>query len=74
MTNNPTLDQQRELLRKHMEVNGITQNELATMIGRSPKHVSHVLTGRSGTHELDYWAWVLGLKFTVKLVKRGDDE
>lgn len=71
--NAPTMQQQRTLLLGHMEKHKITQAELATMIGRSSKHVNQVLQGRAGTHELDYWAWVLGVEFHVTLRELNGD-
>lgn len=71
--NAPTMQQQRALLLEHMQARGITQTELAQMIGRSVKHVNQVLQGRAGTHELDYWAWVLGMRYKVSIVERDDD-
>jgi plasmid maintenance system antidote protein VapI len=56
----------------HIEDNDISQAELARLIGRTPKHVNQVLHGKSGTGELDYWAWVLGMKFDVSLSQRSD--
>lgn len=57
-----------DLLMEHMAAIGITQAELARRIGRTPKHVNQVVHGKSGTGELDYWAFVLGLRFDVSLV------
>ncbi len=64
---NLAIDQQRELIRSHMQRTGVNQSQLATMIGRSQKHVSRVLTGKAGTAELDYWAFILGMRFVVTL-------
>lgn len=65
-----TFTQQRTLLADHMQAQNVTQADLARMIGRSAKHVNQVLNGNAGTHELDYWAWVLGLEFHVTLTAR----
>lgn len=43
----------------------ITQAELARRLGRTEKHVSKVLNGKSGSMELDYWLWVLDHEFVV---------
>ncbi len=64
---NLAIDQQRELIRSHMQRTSVNQSQLATMIGRSQKHVSRVLTGKAGTAELDYWAFILGMRFVVTL-------
>lgn len=64
------IDQQRALIRQHLAECGITQAQLAKMIGRTEKHVSRVLTGQAGTAELDYWAFVLGLEFEVTVRRR----
>jgi len=53
-----------------MDAHSITQAELARLIGRTPKHVNQVLNGKAGTGELDYWAFVLGMRYEVKLVWR----
>lgn len=71
--NAPTLQQQRRLMLEHMRTNGITQTELANMIGRSVKHVNQVLQGNAGTHELDYWAWVMGMEYLVTMQRRNGD-
>ena len=63
-----TLDKQRALILAALEEDGLTQAEFARRLGRTQKHVSQVLTGKAGTHELDYWAWVLGRQFVVDLV------
>lgn len=55
------------LLREWMEANGVSQAELARLTGRTAKHINTVLGGKAGTGELDYWAFVLGLRFTVGL-------
>lgn len=68
--NTPTFAQQRELLRERMATDGVTQAELANMVGRTAKHVNQVLNGKSGTYELDYWAWVLGLEYHVTITER----
>ena len=59
------IDQQRYLIKVALKERGITQAQLAKMIGRTEKHVSAVLNGKAGTAELDYWAFVLGVHFVV---------
>jgi transcriptional regulator with XRE-family HTH domain len=66
--------QMAKLLRDHMDANGITQAELCRLIGRTPKHVNMVLNGRAGSIELDYWAWALGMRFTVSLVPLDEEQ
>ncbi len=67
MSGELTPAKQARLLREHMTANGITQAQLARLIGRTEKHVSQVFNGKAGTGELDYWAFVLGLQFYVAL-------
>lgn len=62
-----TTDQQLELLRTEMERQGITQAELARRLSRTPQHINRVLAGRTQTSELDYWAFILGMEFELKL-------
>jgi transcriptional regulator with XRE-family HTH domain len=48
---------------------GMTQSEFARRVGCSEKHLSRVITGldtASGAM-LDYWAFALGRRWTVKL-------
>jgi len=58
-----------ELIRAEMERQGCTQALLARAVGRSPKHVNQVLNGKASTHELDYWAHVLGVRFVISLAE-----
>lgn len=53
-----------------LDAQGITQAELARQAGVSAKHVNLVLNGQAGAQQgqLDYWAWLLGLRFEVALV------
>lgn len=67
MTATKTTEQQLTLLRVEMNKQGISQAELARRLGRTVQHVNRVLAGRSGTSELDYWAFVLGMEFELKL-------
>lgn len=50
----------------------MSQAEFARKVGASPKHVNLVLNGRSHASltTLDYWAFVLGMRWSVRLVKR----
>ena len=68
-----TFERMTALLVEHMASNGITQAELARRLGRTPKHVNQVIHGKSGTGELDYWAYVLGLRFDVSLAPAKQD-
>lgn len=73
MTDSPlTTRKMAAILLAHMDEHGITQAELARRIGRTPKHVNLVLNGKVGTGELDYWAFVLGLRFAVTLEPMDD--
>lgn len=76
MNDQPTSvqDQIRSLLMAWMADNGITQAELARRIGRTPKHVNQVLNGKAGTHEYDYWAFVLGARLMVTIETGQSDE
>jgi gp16 family phage-associated protein len=63
-----------QLLREALDQQGISQAELARQAGLSLKHVNQVLNGAAGAQQgqLDYWAWLLGLRFEVTLVSRDD--
>lgn len=64
------------LMADHLDSVGLTQAEFCRQVGVSPKHMSQVLSGQATARpaSLDYWAWVLGMHFTVKLAKgRSDD-
>lgn len=58
------------LIREALDAQGVTQAELARQAGVSPKHVNRVLQAEAGAQlgQLDYWAWLLGLRFDVSLV------
>lgn len=64
----PTHVRMAQLIRAEMERQGVSQADLARAVGRSPKHVNMVLNGKSSTHELDYWAHVLGVEFVISLL------
>jgi len=68
----PTQEAMAALISEALAKDGVTQAELARQSGVSEKHVSLVLSGQAGAQigMLDYWAWLLGLRFDVKLVKR----
>jgi len=68
----PTQEAMAALISEALAKDGVTQAELARQSGVSEKHVSTVLSGQAGAQIglLDYWAWLLGLRFDVKLVKR----
>jgi len=59
-----------ELLREALDQQEISQAELARQAGVSLKHVNQVMNGKAGAQQgqLDYWAWLLGLRFEVTLV------
>jgi transcriptional regulator with XRE-family HTH domain len=67
-----TIERMIELLAKGLADSGMTQAELARRSGMTEKHVSRVLTGRNtaSTATLDYWAFLLGLRFIVGLQPR----
>lgn len=46
---------------------GMPRPELCATCGQPPDTPGQVLTGKAGTAELDYWAFVLGLRFVVTL-------
>lgn len=50
---------------------GVTQAELARRAGVSFKHVNQVLSGKAGAQvgQLDYWAFLLGKRWKVTLIK-----
>lgn len=62
--------QMAQLLAVELEDAGISQAELARRVGVSAKHMNQVLNGQAGAQQgqLDYWAWILGFCFQVRLV------
>ena len=48
---------------------GMAQAEFARRVGSSAKHVNQVINGHAvATHALcDYWAWVLGRRWSITL-------
>jgi transcriptional regulator with XRE-family HTH domain len=60
------------MIREALEKDGISQAEFARRVGCTQKHVSKVLTHQAHASQttLDYWAFVLGRRFSVRLVKR----
>jgi transcriptional regulator with XRE-family HTH domain len=66
----PTQKTMAALIAEALNAQGLTQAELARQAGVSTKHVNLVLHGQAGAQlgQLDYWAWILGLRFEVKLV------
>lgn len=61
-------DQMAACIKAELEARGMTQAAFARLLGRSEKHVSQVMTGRAGSAEIDYWAFVLDMKFEVRMV------
>lgn len=50
---------------------GMTQAELARAMGVSAKHMNHLVHGKSGANGMfDYAAFVLGKRWSVRLVNR----
>jgi transcriptional regulator with XRE-family HTH domain len=70
-----TIERMIDLLAKALADSGMTQAELARRSGMTEKHVSRTLTGHNtaSTGTLDYWAFVLGLRFVVSLQPRESD-
>jgi transcriptional regulator with XRE-family HTH domain len=63
------------LIAEALEKDGLSQAEFCRRAGVSTKHLNLVLNGKATARAatLDYWAWLLGRHFTVRLVKgRGD--
>lgn len=54
-----------------LERDDISQAEFCRRVGVSPKHLNNVLQGHAQASfgALDYWAFVLGRRFTVDLIK-----
>lgn len=67
----PTQLAMATLIAEALDARGLTQAELARQSGASAKHVNLVLNGRAGAQlgQLDYWAFLLGLRFDVALVE-----
>lgn len=61
-----------ELIRDHLAKINRTQSDFCREVGVSQKHLSLVLAGQAAARPaaLDYWAWVLGMRFSVRLVRR----
>ena len=59
------------LIADRLDAIGKTQADFCREVGVSPKHMSLVLSGQAAARpaSLDYWAWVLGMHFTVRLVR-----
>lgn len=59
-----------------LKAEGLTQAEFARRAGVSAKHVNQVIRGHvtARAAQLDYWAFVLGRRFTVTLEKVPDDD
>jgi len=57
------------LIRDALVEQGITQAAFCKMVGVSTKHLNLVLNGKATARsaQLDYWAFVLGKKFSVTL-------
>lgn len=53
-----------------LAADGISQAEFCRTVGVSTKHLNQVLQGKATARmaTLDYWAFVLGFHFEVKLV------
>ena len=64
-----TIDQQRALLNAAIEERGISKAQLARLVGLSEKHVLNVLNGKSRSPQIDFMAFMLDLRFEVKLIE-----
>lgn len=66
----PTQKMMAKLISDTLDARGLTQAELARQAGVTQKHVNLVLHGQAGAQQgqLDYWAWLLGMRFEVALV------
>lgn len=62
------------LIGEALDDDGVTQAEFARRLGVSTKHVCQVILGKATASpaQLDYWAWALGRRWTVALVRRED--
>lgn len=62
-------DQLSSALMAALEADGRTQADLATEMGLTPKHINHLMHGKSGALGIyDYAAFTLGRKWEVRLV------
>lgn len=57
-----------------LEEAGMTQAEFCRRAGISTKHLNRVIQGHDTEHlaTLDYWAFVLGLRWDVSLAPRSE--
>lgn len=67
----PTQEAMANEISRVLEDLGVTQAELARRAGVTAKHVNLVLSGKAGAQigQLDYWAYLLGKRWKVTLVK-----
>lgn len=70
-----TLEVMAALISAQLDGQDISQAEFARRVGHTPKHVNTVLNHRqhASVATLDYWAFVLGLRFVVTLVALDDE-
>lgn len=70
--NAPLRDQLSTALLDALTKDGRTQADLAREMGLSPKHMNHLVNGKSGALGMyDYAAFTLGFEWEVRLVPRG---
>lgn len=64
-------EEMARLLRERLEAIDMSQAEFARKAGVSTKHVNTVLAGKASAPlaTLDYWAFVLGMRWSIRLVK-----
>lgn len=62
------------LIRDALAEDGISQAAFCRMVGVSTKHLNLVLSGKetARTAALEYWAFVLGRRFTITLARLSD--
>ena len=53
------------LILEEMKRQGITQSEMERRLVLSSKHINRVLSSKSGTAELNYWAYALGVQWAT---------
>jgi transcriptional regulator with XRE-family HTH domain len=68
----PTASVMGALIGKTLIDKGISQAEFCRRVGVSAKHLNRVVLGHNVATQaqLDYWAFVLGMTWSVRLVKR----
>lgn len=54
----------------------LAQAEFCRQVGVTPKHLNRVILGHAVATQaqLDYWAWYLGRRWAISLVRREDEQ